>query len=1585
MSTRQDEFDALFGPPQGAGAPTDEFDRLFPAKKAEGPSMVAGMAGLVDALINPPPGGVMMNPIAQGFSQVMTPAIPTVMKALGAWNPLAAPSTGLAAYRMVGLAGALKEGVLDPIAALAGIPTLPLGYRTNLAADFIHRAGQGLYDATEVQAKKMGMTDEEIKITYDVGGFIGMTLPMTASIKAAQFMFEGKAAFQSATKVASYATSGHVMHDVAAGAIYGGLFEEGNVGERLKRMSSESALWGAFGLVVRGQVPTLLSWRQRRAMELSRENEILKVLQDLENGVRPTISAENMPGVLQLQQDEHFILMSPAAQDILAQDAGDLALMQAYRDLTKRQLTGGVFRSAGRTLEEVQARVERFKAKFPDLKFSFPIKRSLGTRLSSALEGAEGPAEQLEQFTYDIYFGTKGLTNKQLAQLKTEGHFAGQIFQDGANYVEYVGKGQGAKLTTHVRVKYKTADGKTRIKHIEKGRLTETPLVAEEWERVPQWDAVYKNFQEWFFQKQRAVAAARGSINEADLVMAAREGKLHIDEDQRRLFDQAGAIIHPEEAGLFGEESVKAVLLRPNPEWTPTPGQVAPWGSPQGQTTWGTIVRNPHPGQSSGGFNQARAEIDEAFWSGRITQEERDAALQAALPKDPWRLAVFDYDTPIGHVSYPTLQDAVNAAEMGGFRLDKVTKAYPTGDETLSMIAQGNLSAAHLLDPPPVMTFRDAVQVWMKERGLPLDAPDAPALEQYFQDRIRRWAWETAPEEERAVFEAIRAEQEKLLGEGELPLEMLANNKGFWIQRLDNGRIVGRHMETGLPVAFGSERTAREGLAKIIRPEADLPSILPLGPEGLHAFTGGLPVQDLLHFPESIRSLESLREMDWQSRKRAVRNLRDVFIAIERQTGLPIFTEGLDKLLQGREAFMSEYDPLAKIIEKTWSGIKKDRRYKIVDFWQDAEANKLTFRDAVQQMIETGEFSAKEVQAFRRSRAILDYMFPMTGISPERYIETYFSRLRPFFEANGAMDVKEALSKFGDVKPSEFVFWAEMSRTGNISTFEKDPAMVLHKYTRGVLWQKHMKEPWDKMAVLTGVRGKGAEAQPIRIRDLAPDQQKLILANPAPGTTADSPVLPTALRDVIQEFLVHIRGTPSASEQTTRDFMQAIFHRLKIDADPAVMEEYMTMLMSTWYGSALAMRPATVARNMTQVLWNLWTRQGGKHISRGMEWALKEANFEEMVAEGVFHMSEAGIPYGDLITDNMIERGIHSDGGPLSHALASAMQKGLRTGNISKRAARKMLVHYSSSDQASRGWVYGSTKLHADEWLTKWEAGKINYEEFEEEGLAFFDPVVKKKFRQIYDVEGRERSLRYIARMGSDEANFLYVSGVQPAWLQKVWARPFGMFGTYPMWQLELYFNRVRNGTPGQQAKFWLRNLALVGAFANISIQTGTDMWNWLAPGSAFGWAGGPAVEHAVNLYQAVTAPLGQRSAAFGRMVKSGLRLSFPGQGFINDLERASTADDPNSAFLWMMLGRDVDDTNWAMNYLYDPTADPMESFLSDETRATLQHPSTEWVQPPAQLSTLFQFGEEKPKPRGTGGRLRMSVPGAVGLEGNTE
>jgi len=839
-----------------------------------------------------------------------------------------------------------------------------------------------------------------------------------------------------------------------------------------------------------------------------------------------------------------------------------------------------------------------------------------------------------------------------------------------------------------------------------------------------------------------------------------------------------------------------------------------------------------------------------------------------------------------------------------------------TAEEATAGLATLGQDFGGLLGSPRAVAFEDLVAAWAKKADLPADALDSEAMVAFFGKRAREEFWKLVPEEEMGILNKLRDEQFAMVERGDIPFSAEAHSKGFTVENGEGATVILRDIMTGRRVQFGSERVAAQALQGVVRVEGDIlgGSLLPAGSHGMGGFTGGFnPSDGVFTFDGTVPTREFIDDLPLLS---GLRNVRDIFVQIEGQTGVPLFSKVFEALDGNITAHRNFVEPWANKIAKTWKGVGRKDRVQVAEFWRGIEGMNITSAQELT-LAKSAGLTKRQIKAFKDSRELFDIWGEAAGIKENnRWISQYFGRVRPYSDRNGGhVNLKDI---FGDEAsiPPQFKAFFEQSRTGDLSIVELDPEIVMHRYIRTLGFSENVNTNYSAARTLV------SEKTTPKIKDLPPAQQQSVLSQARasdPQASLDTPLLPQPVRKVLSEYLNIIRGNPVTAQGTSRRFAKNFLGKLGIQTDERVLDQYVNIGLSMMYGSAMGMRPSLWARNATQAIWMSYTRMGAKHGGESLRKALTQEGFAEVSDALAIRNVTAGIELGDALFNAQMEMVPVKGTGPMSMALAGALRSGLRAGHVASGVAKKMLIPYSDQDSVNRAWSYFWQKAHTGDFLTRFEGGKINWEAFEEKGLAFFHSTVKKEFARRYNSMGKESALRWIGKQGADETQFIYGVGAQPAWMQKPAGRFLGMFGTWPMWAAEAYFRRSANATLGQQTALYARTLALTGAFANMTIQSGINLWSWIAPASVFGWAGGPVVENIVQLKRVADSPLDQKADALKALGTSVGRLSFPGQVFYRDLRRSLDQDNPAQGALMMMLGRPVDSYNFNVEVTLDP------------------------------------------------------------------
>lgn len=1390
-----------------------------------------------------------------------------VARALDAITPTSREEFGLIGVGL--LSPTLRAGQgLFQIPGLFSSKYLP----TDRAADFLARAEQNLFNRAEAAALNAGTSPDLIADSHLFGEIIGYTIPVVASLKAARLL----------TGIQGPVTTlqRNFILDTVAGGVFGAALLPGEeLQERAIHSLRESALFGVGGLMLNGLVFAATGWRYSRARSLQREEGLGEILQRVASGERVVLRDEAIP-LTRLMNEEGFLSSSLEAYSMLGKFEVEESLIQAVRGAAEAGQSRGFIRAVGEDFTQVSTAMDRFRAQFPGLSFD-------------AVRGEKG---------FDIHFGTRGLNNRQRAQLAREGRFAGQTVERGNATYEYIRRGKGDRLVV------RNVDGK--ITTIKDEGITSHPYGVEEVVTPSVGQALYADYKQYYFGRLRSAADVGGAGTETSVVRGLRDGTIDLSEQNLRLFESAGAITHPSEIGQIRGTQFFV-------QQVPVEGEVA-----EGALAYTITNTRGEPVGFLNGMIEGRgfsvteiastANVPGSFGTGHM----RDIARQ--LVKDLQSKGV-NIEVIGG--------SRASGAQPGSFpvlNVNRLMRGDPTPEGFARNFLRDGTQSGALLDPPPIRRSEDVFEAWLKERGLTPDATDIEAFRANFNTRLREEIWSLVPEEDMAIFRRIRDETLALLDEKGLTLKALAHTKGFHLERMAEGRVGIRDINTGARLEFGDEAFAREALAQVIRSEKDpMFSFITPGNHGMPGLTGGFdPTDGVYTFGENIASKEFLIDLPFSS----ITNVRDYLRRIEDLSGMPLFSRGFAEIDSGMIRMSDRLEPIGRRIQAAWKGLNRDQRIQVADFWTEIEGSNLTGPALVRAANAAG-LNSKQITAFTQSRALFDYAAQLRGLPRSRYIPNYYSRVRPVLE-RGEVPNYRKIFRDDPIALKEFEDPANYTRTGDMSNVEMDPEIVMHKHFRSLFYGQEI-APLENR-----VRG----FLDMKIRDLSSTQQQAILQRALPQTTANSFVLPDQVRSVLSEYLNNIRGDINPGFASMRRFTTRMFKTLGMETDPFLFDQLHSTYLSAQYGAAIGLRLGITNRNAVQNLWMMYSRVGGKHGTESLRTAMKQEGFDHAVRAGAVRPVHTSVPQGDAVFESWITNpDVVKGHGPLSMAFASAIRKGLRLGQVSRQTAQKFLVPYGSSDQVNRAWAFHWQRLHTAEKLLDFDAGRIDWDGFIEDGLPFFSKAIKQEFRTQFDKFGRNEALDWIGKQAADEAHFIYGSASSPTWMQTPLGRLLGVFGQWPLWTYEMYYRRMAHATPKQIGSFWARTLGLIGAFANMTAQSGINMYNWIAPAS-FEYAGGPFTDVLVQMRVLAEGTLDQKAAALENIGRNVGSLALPGQLFYQEISDVLDQNDPGQAALMLTLGRPVDKGNFAYDWVYNPAvtwpadqADPLLRSLNLE------------------------------------------------------
>jgi hypothetical protein len=1362
----------------------------------------------------------------------------------------------------------IGAGILAPtiqgLQAIAEIPGLftSADLPTDRVADFFERMAAGVTTRAEAAALAAGVPQELIADSHLLGEIIGFTVPVVGSLKLARMITRIQGPVLSLGR--------NLLLDTTAGAIFGAaLRPEDNLEQRAKNTLRESAIFGVGGLVLNGLVFGVLGYRFARARAHIGDDSLENLLKRMANGERVVVQEAEVGPLVQLMNEEGFLANSLQAQRLLGNIEFEQTVVASVKGAAEAGQSRGIVQNIGRNFNDVALQVERMQVQFPNLKFDIVGKEAVG---------AQGGR------TFDLHFGLKGLNNQQKSQLKSQGRYRGQLIQKNGTTYEYIRPGQ--KPDT---IMVLTADKK--ITSIKRQGVTDLPYAVEDIALPATGKALYEDFREYVFNRMGIAAGVEGGLSEQAIIAGLRDKTLILTDEAERLFDIGGAITHPSELNL------KFVTIG-NPaqiEGVTTPATRAAILDPDG-LLWLAPERASH----------LEASIDMVAAKMRVPREQAVEAIQTATPGSP----IIELLESGLKGEFETSTRAFRTAEAG--QPIPLTFASTAAEFSQNFLRKGKV-AGDVLEPIAIRDMDSVFTAWAELRGLDLAAIDIEAFKQSFATSLRNDLWASAPKEDLAIFAAIRDEAIALLDAQGVTLAQRAATKGFHIDMLDGGRVAIRDINTGARIEFGTERFASDFIDGVVRSEKDpFGAFLSPGPHGMPVIHGGFPDPDpgMFMIDGNVLAADFLDNVGFAS----LSNRRDYLIRAEQATKMPLFSQGFGLIDQAVSRKNELLEPIGRRISAAWGNglkkIKRPQKVQVADFWETIAGQGLTGPELVRAAQAFG-LNSRQIAAFNQTRELFrlgDELLQHQG----SFGDLYYGKIRPALQRSQSTDetiasIKASLDDPGEQAAMEF--WEQYFRSGDLANLELDPEIVLHKYFRTLFYQQ-------EVAPLTKQMRSMLE---MKIKDLPQSVQLDIIRNSSlPLTTGESFVLPEAVRSVGQEYLVNIRGDGSPGFAGMRSFTRQVFKKLGMEVDNKLFDELHSTYLSAQYGAAIGLRFALMNRNAVQNLWMMYTRVGGKFGTTSLRRAMTQEGYDEAVVAGAIRPVQQSVAQGDAIYERFWASQPIQGTGAASMAMASGLRHVVRLGRVSRKASQASLIPYGSSDQINRAWAYHWQKLHTAEKLADFDAGKIDWTRFMDDGLPYFSDVIKRDFRRIFDKEGREAALQYIGKQASDEAHFIYGAASSPTWMQRPFGRLAGVFGQWPLWAYELYMRRQAHATSRQFGAFWVRSLALIGVFTNMTAQSGINMWNWMAPVS-LEYGGGPFTDTLVDVKNVVDAPLDRKVQSLDRLMRNVGSLALPGQIFYDEISNAMNASNPVQGALMLSLGRPVDVSNFAYDWLVNP------------------------------------------------------------------
>ncbi len=885
-------------------------------------------------------------------------------------------------------------------------------------------------------------------------------------------------------------------------------------------------------------------------------------------------------------------------------------------------------------------------------------------------------------------------------------------------------------------------------------------------------------------------------------------------------------------------------------------------------------------------INKQRSELTEE----QFVREVRDGKIT------PEHLAL------VRKIDEPSL---IYPAEVGITQEEVVQSAT----EALQSIAKEGFENVHILAPRPETAFEDMVQLYMKERGI--SGKDRVEFVRSAAQEMRQRLWKKVDKKDRVLAERIRDDMQKLVDGSNL--EERAAMQGLRMTESE-GRILLRDVNSGVEYSFPSRGKAEEAVNAVVRFFED---------EGAAA---GLP-PEFFNMPASVpakRVPDSFALLPGEDINKAYQNalpvqiyhpLRDWFDIVETRSGIKLYSGGFQLIEDGTRFAENEMRPIRSLITKSLSN-NTATRFDIADGIK-AVANARGTGVSVEEAVADLALSPRTISRVKDAVALGARANEVAGLpaSASNYLLDYYGIMQPY-RANLPLDkaLMDFETMFPEGVPPMVKHIHSLTRLGNeMSLFELDPAHVLNKLYRNVLFKKHVESPWKAMRELTA-----DSHDPMKLNTFTPETRKRIVDS----LGGEDGLL--ALNKAVKDYTSLVRGFPINEIRNSRQISKRLFGAFGITGrnTELILDDLVNAYSSGIYGSLIGWNPKLVIRNITQNIAVGYPRLGGEFMLEAVRIALTPAGYNRAVSAGATRSREAGVPGGDFFFNSELTAGMPLESNTVAgHMSLALVRAGLATGHGLQRVSRTGMTLYSSADDINRDIFFWWQLLHTQKRLRQWQQGRISERKFRDDGMPFFSENVKDEFMLRLERFGNDKALDYIGKAGSDEVHFIYGSNAAPLLLQSTPGRLAGMFTSWPLWAKEAFWTRMKRGTPSQKAAFWVRTGTVAGALYLVGKEFDVDLTAWVAPLAPLNISAGPILDEVMGAAQFFNASLASKPKVASRIGKEFLKNAIPGAGFFRNVRfTLEEAETPTDMFFNLALGRSTGNRN---NYFVDVQMNP--------------------------------------------------------------
>lgn len=736
-----------------------------------------------------------------------------------------------------------------------------------------------------------------------------------------------------------------------------------------------------------------------------------------------------------------------------------------------------------------------------------------------------------------------------------------------------------------------------------------------------------------------------------------------------------------------------------------------------------------------------------------------------------------------------------------------------------------NLATGEPVNLPQRLSFDGAFEKFATENGI--TGVEREVLKNDFIKRQAKEVEAMAPEEFQ-ILSALRKANKDAHPEGAL-VEM-AGARGYKVVSIPGKKgVYGlRDVESGQTLPVGSKKEAEIFLKNHQRDLVDGLEDTPLpvssnllNPGGVAATVDEAGVNEQLS-PQVVRKMAGsvTRTLGLVPREGYLRGVEDV--AAKNGFEFPVYSQIFDPVsratVQWRNA-MFDYlkEAQEKVIGHAWN---RNIRAEMHDQWvQLVESDPKTWDKLAPKL----ELNNREVQSAKNVRSLLDRIWEKEGMTDKLgmtasdYVQFYWPRMAEYEQAASKGESfedfmrREAVERGMKVSEMSVKFFSDMKRTGLLTEYQTDPAVVLNRYIRGITFKNYAQEAYnsavDNLSLLVDKYGK--EASPEFNPDLVPH---LLVA---------------------KDYLRLVQGQMPEQVSTLRKTFHTLVDKLGMSKhiDPDTVDRIMTAYVGLNHGAFMAFRPAKALINFSQI-GHVYMLYGAKYTAQALRTAITKAGGEEAIQSGAVIREMVRLPYEDQIF--MRDKTLAGKG------LSKLVDAGLEVTSIGGR-------WFNKADQILRATAYHAQKERA---IDAWNAykGLERNPAFEEAaGLTALGETVTQGYFKELRKSGNEAAAKWLGVHAANDTQWMYQAGAGPIAFSRGAMKLFGQYGSWPVWYVNFVKRGLTMGTKADRIRFALRGAAFNGAIVGAGYATGVNTYRWLGPTSIF-FSGGPAFDKVKDL-----------------------------------------------------------------------------------------------------------------------------------------